>query len=89
MPNLQGADWQNDIPRGGRHVVTAAEETANAASIATGLVAATVFFVQIFRAGADVTVDAVVTLTAGVLAVADGGATYSVTENDVINWLVV
>jgi hypothetical protein len=69
--------------------VTAAEASANAASIATGVAAATVFFVQIFRAGADVTVDAVVTLTAGVLAVADGGATYNVTQNDVINWLVI
>lgn len=73
----------------GTHTVTAGEETANEAAIDTGVATVeTGFIVQIFRAGVNVMNDAVVTLAAGVLTVADGGATYSVTEDDVINYIV-
>ena len=89
MQRMRGIDWGVRIPVGGRHVVTDAEANANAAAIATGVADATVFFVQVFRAGADVTVDAVVTLASGVLTVADGGETYIMTADDVINWMVL
>lgn len=83
-----GIDWLSKLPECGQHTVTSAEATANAASIATGKVAATAFHVQIFRSGVNVMSDAVVSISSGVLAVADGGATYNMTAGDVINWQV-
>jgi len=76
------------LPEVGTHTVTSAEASANAASIQTGKPAATAFAVQIFRSGVNVMADAVITLTAGVLGVADGAATYNMTAGDVINWQV-
>lgn len=72
----------------GVHTVTGGEATANAAAIDTGFPEATGFEVDVWRAGVKVTADAVVTLSEGVLTVADGGATYNVTTGDKIHWRV-
>lgn len=73
----------------GVYTVTAADATANHADIVTGLADLTLAksTVKVTRAGADVTVDAVITENAaGTLRVADGGATYNVTAGDLIYW---
>jgi len=44
--------------------------------------------VQSCRSGVNGMAEAVITLTAGVLGVADGAATYNMTAGDVINWQV-
>lgn len=81
--SLQGEDAE--LAKGS-HEVTAGEETAGTLTIDTGLAAPVGFVVQILRAGAVATSDAVVSLSDSDLVVADG-ATYSVTEGDVINWI--
>jgi len=83
----QGADWISKLPAVGVHTVTAAEASANAATIATGKSNAAGFIVQIYRSGGLVGGDAAVGISAGILTVADGSA-YSVTASDVINWIV-
>lgn len=88
MSHLLGTDWGNKVPVGGRYVADADDDTANAITINTGVINATVFFVQIFRSGANVLDAAVVTLSAGVLTITDGG-TYAATTADVVNWLVI
>ena len=88
MGHLRGVDWKNRVPVGGRYVADADDDTANAITIDTGIVDATVFFVQVFRSGADVLDAAVVTLASGVLTITDGG-TYAATTADVVNWLVL
>jgi hypothetical protein len=73
----------------GVYTVTAADATANHADIVTGLADLTLTksTVKVTRAGADVTVDAVVTEpVAGTLRVADGGTTYNMTAGDLIYW---
>jgi hypothetical protein len=75
--------------RAGMHTVTAGEASANTAVIATGITVPTAMFLNIFRASADVKSDARGTFSGGNLTVIDGAATYNVTENDVISWLIV
>lgn len=87
MTVISGTDWLAKLPAHGRHVVTAAEATANQAVINTEKPSATGFMVHVWRSGVDVTGDAVVTLTAGALKLADG-STYNMTTGDVISWLV-
>lgn len=74
--------------KAGTHTVTAGEATAGSLDIATGLAGATVFIVQVYRAGVMVLEDAAVSIAAGVLTIADGAATYAVTEDDIVNWIV-
>lgn len=71
---------------GAASTVSASEDTANTKTIATGITIAAAI-VQITRAGAVVTDDAAVSYSGADLVVADG-ATYVLTENDVINYLV-
>ncbi len=71
-----------------RHTVTAGEDTAATADIATGGSSISAQIVQILRSGAVVTGDAVVSTSAGTLTVADG-ATYVLTAGDVINWIAI
>src|SRR3972149_1997184 len=73
---------------GGSHTVTAGEETAGEATHDTGRAAGALIACSVWRANVNVTGDAVVTIAAGVLSVADG-STYSVTENDVIRYIVL
>lgn len=73
----------------GQYVVTAGDAAANHADIVTGLADITLAncSATVRRAGADVTVDAVLSEpVAGTLRVADGGTTYNVTAGDVITW---
>ncbi len=72
----------------GVHTVTAEEAGANTLDIDTGKADATGFIVQIFRAGVNVMADAAVSIVDGVLTVADGAATYSVTAGDKVHWTV-
>lgn len=74
--------------KAGTHAVTGGEATAGTLDITTGITGATVFIVQVFRAGVMVLGDAVVSIAAGVLTIADGAATYAVTEDDIVNWIV-
>ena len=74
--------------KAGTHTVVSGEATAETLDIATGLAGATVFIVQIFRSGVMVMNDAVVSMAAGVLTVANGAATYDLTADDLINWIV-
>lgn len=71
---------------GAAYTVTSDDATAGTVTIATGVTIASAV-VQIVRAGAVVTGDAAVSYSAANLVVADG-ATYVLTENDVINYLV-
>lgn len=71
----------------GKATASAAQATANAVDIVTGLAAVSAYIVQIHRSGADVKSDAVMSQpAAGTLRVADG-STYSVTEGEVISWI--
>ena len=72
----------------GSHTATSAEATANTLDINTGKSDATGFMVQIWRSGVMVLEDAAVSLSAGVLTIADGSSTYSITAGDVITWIV-
>lgn len=83
----QGADWLGKLPAVGVYTATSAEASADAAAISTGKANATGFIVQIYRSGVLVGGDAAVSISEGVLTVADG-STYSVTASDVINWIV-
>lgn len=94
LEKVQGSDWQRrivdnfaTIGERGTHTVTADEDTANSAAIATGKADATAFIVQIFRSGVNVAHDAEVSISDGTLTVADG-STYTLTAADVINWIV-
>lgn len=76
------------------HTVTAGQATANLADIDTGFGAApTVALVQVYRAGVNVTGDAVVSKLsggdAGKIRVADGASTYNMTAGDVIEIIAV
>jgi hypothetical protein len=88
MTVIAGSDWLAKLPAHGRHVVTDAEATANAAAIDTDKPGATGFLVQVWRSGVGVTADAAVTLVGGVLTVGDGKATYNMAAGDVIHWIV-
>lgn len=72
----------------GSYTMVTADDTANLHDIVTGLGDLTLAkcAVSVFRAGANVTGDAVITEpVAGTLRVADG-STYHLTAGDIINW---
>lgn len=74
----------------GKYTMVAADDTANQVDIVTGLANITLAngAVQIRRAGADVTADAVISEpVAGTIRVADGAATYDCTAGDVVWWI--
>lgn len=73
----------------GQYTVTAGDATANLVNITTGLADLTLAdcAVTVFRAGSNVTSDAVISEpSAGTLRIADG-STYNTTAGDIINWL--
>lgn len=76
----------NLVATGGRHRVDAGEATDGSVDIDTGMTAISSQNVQVLRAGNVVTSDADVTVTDGVITVADG-STYNTTAGDVINWM--
>ena len=85
--SISGIDWVSRMPVSGTHTVTAGEAGANTLAIVTGKADAVGMIVQIFRSNVDTVSDAAISLASGTLTVADG-STYSVTANDVINWIV-
>ena len=72
----------------GTYTAVAGDATANEMVISTGLSAITGWLVQIYRSGVNVMEDAIVTASGGDLTVADGGATYAVTADDVLMYWV-
>lgn len=76
----------------GTHTATTPEATANAAVIATGFADITLSkgSVTVWRAGAIVTGDAVITeAPSGSISVASGASTYDMAAGDIINWMAV
>jgi len=72
----------------GAYHVSAGEATNDiTASIPTGLTTITSLIVQIRRAGAVVTADAVVAISGGSFTVANGGSTYALGSTDIIYWM--
>lgn len=71
---------------GGRHTVTSGEATANTLDIDTGMSAISSQIIQILRSGNVSTSDVDVTVSGGVMTIADG-STYNLTAGDVINWI--
>lgn len=72
----------------GTYTADTDDDTAGSLTIDTGFAAATVFIVQIYRSGVPIFSDQAVSMASGVITVADGGATYAITDGDVINWMV-
>lgn len=70
----------------GKATAVAGDDTAGYIDIDTGLGAISSCNVMILRGGVVVSLDQVVTITAGVIRVADGASTYDVTAGDVIHW---
>lgn len=73
----------------GTYTAVAADDTAGTKSIDTGLSSITAYVVQIFRAGVPIFSDQAISVSGGSVVVADGGATYALTANDVINYVVI
>jgi len=71
----------------GTHTVTAAEETSGTLDIDSGYASGASAIVQVLASGAVATSDVAVSVAAGVLTVADGSS-FSVTENQIINYIV-
>ncbi len=84
---IAGIDWASKVPIGGTYIVIAADDSAGSHSFVTGNPDAVGFIVQAFRSGVNIGADIKASLAAGVLKVEDG-ATYKLTANDVINWIV-
>ena len=77
----------------GSYTVVTADDTAGTKTISLASYfgageTVTGFIVQIFRAGVTVTADAVISISSNNLVVADGSATYALTADDVINYIV-
>lgn len=78
----------NNGAKGGTVTVSAGQATANLVDIATGFSTITGFSLLVLRSGVNVLGDAVVTVTAGTIRVADG-STYNTTAADVIKWTAI
>lgn len=74
---------------GGSYTAVSADDTAGTLDITTGLTTVSSFVVYILRAGVPIYSDQAVSESGGTITVADGGATYAVTADDVINWLAI
>jgi len=88
MRSAQDVELGSRLAARGAYTVVTADDTAGTVDIDTGFTNGEAFFVQIFRAGVNVTDDAICSLASGVLTVADGGATYALTADDVIHYMV-
>ncbi len=77
------------VVRAGIVTVSAAQASANAVAITTGLTTITAVQVMVLNTGNNVvTSDADITFTGGTLTVADG-STYNTVENYLIHWIAV
>ena len=70
----------------GEYAVDSDDDTANTVDIDTG-VTISGYIVQIYRSGVEVHGDAAISVATTVLTVADG-STYTLTDGDVINYIV-
>lgn len=75
--------------KAGAYAVVAGDDTAGTVDIVTGLSAVTSYVVFILRSGVPIYSDQAVSEASGTITVADGGATYALTADDVINWIAV
>ncbi len=85
--SISGIDWISRMPVSGVHTVTSTEAGAGAVLIDTGMAGATGFIVQVIASGKVATLDAAVSIAAGVLTVGDG-TTYNTVADNVISWIV-
>lgn len=69
------------------YTAVAGDATANQMSIPTGLASVSGWIAQIYRAGVNVTEDAIFSTSSGNLVIADGAATYVVTAGDKVHFL--
>ena len=71
----------------GEYTVDSDDDTANTVDIDTGVTIAG-YIVQIYRSGVEVKSDAAISVATSIITVADGSATYVLTDGDVINYIV-
>lgn len=71
------------------YTAVTADDTAGTVDIDTGLNTITAAIVQILRSDAVVTADAGVSWINGTVTVTDGGSTYAITADDVINVIAI
>lgn len=96
VPELLKGGWtvfDGDLPpgnviKGGQHTTTSGEAAAHAVAINTGLSALTTYGVHVYRSNADMH-DFNVTVSGGIITVADNGVQYNVTAGDVVNWFAL
>ena len=94
LKNILGAGWLKDLndtidllSGHGSYTCVTADDTANTVDIDSGVATADSCLVQIYRSGVNVTSDAAISISAGVITVADGASTYDVTAGDkVVYW---
>ena len=70
----------------GVYTVDSDDDTANTVAINVGHTI-NGYIVQIYRSGVEVRLDAAISVATTVLTVADGSATYTLTDGDVINYI--
>jgi len=83
---LDGYQELTSALSGDKHTVSAGEDTAGLADIDMGADTARFLACSVWRANKNVTGDAVITETNGVLRVADG-STFALTTGDVVRWI--
>lgn len=94
LKDIYGAGWLkslNDdidlLSAHGKYTVVTADDTAGTVDIDTGLAAADACIVQIYRSGVQINSDQEISISAGVITVADTsetGGTFALTTGDVI-----
>lgn len=91
LKDIYGAGWLKDLNDNmdklaahGKYTAVTADDTAGTVDIDTGLAAADACIVMIYRSGVPIFSDQAVSISAGVITVADGGSTYALTAGDVI-----
>ena len=91
--NFSGLEFDglafSGVVRAGSYTADSDDATAGTLDIDTGLSSVDSFFVLILRSDVPIYSDQDVSEASGTITVADGSATYDVTDGDVINWLAV
>ena len=86
--SVNGAAQQSVV--GAIHTATAGEASGGTLDIVTGLTTVSTFKIMALDTGNNVvTADADVTESSGTITVADGAATFAVTENYLIHWVAI
>lgn len=82
------AALEGDLGASGSHVVTSGEASASAINITTGIASVTGFIVQGYRSGSPLGAVKVVTSSGSLAITSSASATWVITANDVINYIV-